>query len=207
MSTIVLSEQQRRMLLFESVTNDIENVKKHSEKLSEKIYNEIKQQYSFDFKILLTWSSSIGGFLTPLSQLINGEIPEVSTTDSYLILAGVVFTVLFQNESNFKKIKNILKEKGLYETFLVVKEKALNLKSSLFKLLSSLNITVNTISGIIAYSFLIPVIPILMQFATSHTISDEDILELAKRVSAWGLTILSSNTLKNIFTKLINKLN
>ena len=76
-----------------------------------------------------------------------------------------------------------------------------------FNFLSGLNITVNTMSGIIAYSFLIPIIPILLQIATSHTITDDEILELSKRVSAWGLTIISSKTLKNIFEKILKKFN
>ena len=77
MSKIILSEQQRKMILIESVSNDIEETQKNSEKLSEKIYTEIKGQLSFDFKILLTWSTAIGGFLTPLTQLIKGENPEL----------------------------------------------------------------------------------------------------------------------------------
>ena len=47
MSKIILSEQQRKMILIESVSNDIEETQKNSEKLSEKIYTEIKGQLSF----------------------------------------------------------------------------------------------------------------------------------------------------------------
>jgi len=205
MSTLILSESQRKLLIIESVSNDLENVKNNSEDLVKKIYSEIKGSLSLDFKLLLTWSSAIGGFLTPLSQLINGEMPELSSTDKSLILIGVVFSVIFQNSENFKKIKNSLKEKGLYENFLIVKEKALDLKSTFLNFLSGLNITVNTMSGIIAYSFLIPTIPILLQIANTHSVTDAEILELSKRVAAWGITIVSSKTLKNIFDKILKK--
>ncbi len=205
MSTLILSESQRRLLIIESVSNDLENVKNNSQDLIKKIYSEVKGNLSLDFKLLLTWSSAIGGFLTPLSQLIDGQMPELTSTDKSLILIGVVFSVIFQNSDNLKKIKNSLKEKGLYENFLIVKEKASDLKSTFLNFLSGLNITVNAMSGIIAYSFLIPIIPILLQIATSHSITDDEILELTKRVSAWGLTIISSKTLKNIFEKILKK--
>jgi predicted nucleic acid-binding OB-fold protein len=207
MSKIILSEQQRRMILIESVSNDIEETQKNSEKLSEKIYTEIKGQLSFDFKILLTWSTAIGGFLTPLTQLIKGENPELSEMDSYLILCGVVFTVLFQNKENFKLIKDELVKRGIYETFLHIKDKALDLKKSFFSFLSGLNITTHTMAGIVAYSFLIPIVPVLMQLSSGDSLSPEDIAEIVKRVSAWGLTIVSANTLKNVITKIISKFN
>lgn len=207
MSKIILSEQQRKMILIESVSNDIEDVQKHSEKLSEKIYSEIKNQLSFDFKILLTWSTAIGGFLTPLTQLIKGENPELSEMDSYLILCGVVFTVLFQNKENFKLIKDELVKRGIYDTFLHIKDKALDLRKTFFSFLSGLNITTHTMSGIVAYSFLIPIVPILMQLSSGESLSPDDISEIVKRVSAWGLTIVSANTLKNVITKIISKFN
>lgn len=207
MSTLILSESQRKLLIIESVANDIEKVKNHSENLVDKIYKDVKGSLSLDFKLLLTWSSAIGGFLTPLSQLIDGQMPELSSTDKSLILIGVIFSVIFQNAENFKKIKESLKEKGLYDNFLIVKEKASDLKSTFLNFLNGLNITVNTMSGIIAYSFLIPIIPILLQIATTHSVSNDEIIELSKRVAAWGLTIVSSKTLKNIFDKIFKKFN
>ena len=71
--------------------------------------------------------------------------------DSYLILCGVVFTVLFQNKENFKLIKDELVKRGIYETFLHIKDKALDLKKSFFSFLSGLNITTHTMAGIVAY--------------------------------------------------------
>jgi len=207
MSILILSESQRKLLIIESVANDIEKVKNHSENLVDKIYKDVKGSLSLDFKLLLTWSSAIGGFLTPLSQLIDGQMPELSSTDKSLILIGVIFSVIFQNVENFKKIKESLKEKGLYDNFLIVKEKALDLKSTFLNFLSGLNITVSTMSGIIAYSFLIPIIPILLQIATTHSVSNDEIMELSKRVAAWGLTIVSSKTLKNVFDKIFKKFN
>lgn len=205
MSKIVLNEQQRRLLIIESVSNDLESTKNESENLVEKIYSDVKGSLSLDFRLLLTWSTAIGGFLTPLSKLIDGEMPEVSSADKSLILIGVVFSVIFQNSENFKKIKNLLVEKNLYENFLIVKEKAINLKNVFLNFLSGLNITVNTMSGIIAYSFLIPIVPILLQLASSQTITDEDVMELSKRIVAWGMTIVGSKTLKNILDKILKK--
>ena len=114
---------------------------------------------------------------------------------------------LFQNKENLKLIKDELVKRGIYETFLHIKDKALDLKKSFFSFLSGLNITTHTMAGIVAYSFLIPIVPVLMQLSSGESLSPDDISEIVKRVSAWGLTIVSANTLKNVITKIISKFN
>jgi hypothetical protein len=202
--SIFISESQRKILIFESVKDDIKSEQTKSSSLVERIINDIKSHLYFDFKFVLTWSTTIGGFIGPLSQLIDGEYPSLTNTEKSLILGGIIFQVLFQNDKNIIELLKVIKDKGLMPIYDKVLEKANNLKSSLLNFLSGLNITLKTTSSIIAYTFLIPIIPILYQLSTQG-ISDDQIVELAKRITSWGVTIVSTNTISNIFQKILEK--
>ena len=202
--SIYISESQRKILIFESVKDDIESEQIKSSSLVEKIIDDIKSHLYFDFKFVLTWSTTIGGFIGPLSQFLNGEYPNISDTEKSLILGGIIFQVLFQNDKNIIELMKVIKEKGLTEIYNVVLGKAKDLKNSFLNFLNGLNITLKTTSSIIAYTFIIPRIPILYQLST-HGISDEQLVELTKRISAWGITIASTNTISNIVSKILEK--
>jgi predicted transcriptional regulator len=100
---VYITDLQRRKLILESASNDIENISNESKKLGESILDEVKKQTNLDLGILLSWSASIGGFMSPLNDIIQGKFPEFSDSDRFLVLSGLLFSVLYQNKKFFNR--------------------------------------------------------------------------------------------------------
>lgn len=114
---VYITDLQRKKLIIESISNDIEDVSNESKKLGDSILDEVKKQTNLDLGILLSWSASIGGFMSPLNDIIQGKFPEFSDSDRFLILSGLLFSVLYQNKKYFNEIKDRLVQNGLYQFF------------------------------------------------------------------------------------------
>jgi hypothetical protein len=82
--------------------------------------------------------------------------------------------------------------------------KSYDLRESLFSFLESLNITFSKVSNMIAYAFIIPITPLLFNVATMDLTSEQMDL-LAKGVSHWGATIVSSKMLYRIVKGMIKR--
>ncbi len=87
---------------------------------------------------MLTWGAAIGGFMGPIMQWLNGQVPELTEKDSSLIAAGIASVIFFQERNFTKSIIKKIKEDGLEEPFKLGAIKANQLKTVLAGFLKSL---------------------------------------------------------------------
>lgn len=205
MKTIIITEQQRRLILSEMANEEMDKTIGENDKLIKRIAKEASEQINFDLKILGTFSMSIGGLLGPVEKFLSGEFPEFSTMDISLILAGIGFQYIIDNKKPLSLLLQKIKEKGLYGAYKIGLEKTELLKDSFLSFVESLGVSIKKTSNIIGYTFLIPLIPLLYQMSTSGHFEQNQIFEVIKRLSGFVALNIGGISLKQLLSLIVKR--
>lgn len=202
----VIGESQRKELLKESVLSDLENTLSGLKDFGIKTLRDTAKMLGFDVKFLLTWSATIGGFMGPLTDFVMGENPDISREEVSTIVIGACAFLFYNNKELGEKIYSVIKEKGLSEIFKKTLDKGDELKKALKLFLKSIGVTVQNMTHVAAFTFLVPVVGHLTTLMSSGVLTDSDLDDAAKRVVAAGATYFSASFIKNLFEKISNKM-
>jgi hypothetical protein len=201
---IIITESQYKYILLEERSNGIGSTLKDLKSFTTKVLKSTEKQVGLDFEFLFTWGSTIGGFINPISDFIREEEINISDTDLFLILTGIILTYFSSNKKYLNKILLKIKENGLVSIFDKALSKSENLERVFLSFMDSLGVTIHKLSNMIAYAFLIPLIPDLYELSTSN-LSDTDLGEITKRILSFGGITLSGITVKEIIKKIIKR--
>jgi hypothetical protein len=111
---------------------DQDEIKKSYNELYEMLYTDektVKKQFGIDLEFLLTWGTTIGGLVKPVSDFIKGTYPELSDTNLALICTGVILTYFTNNKKLLSEVIEKIKENGLIFEFDLMLEKSGKLKT------------------------------------------------------------------------------
>lgn len=205
MRTIIITEQQRRVILQEMAKNEIDKTIGENDKLLKRIAKEASEQINFDLKILGTFSLSIGGLMGPVEQFLSGEFPEFSPMERSLILAGIAIQYVLDNKKPLSLLLSKIKEKGLYDAYKVALEKTELLKDSFLSFVESLGVSVKKTTNIIGYTFLIPLVPLIYQISTSGDFNENQIYEVIKRLSGFVALNVGGISLKELLNLIVKR--
>jgi uncharacterized membrane protein len=203
--TILITESQKKTLLYESVNEEFTDIIKRNYDFVKDVVSQASEQMGMNLQFLVTWGASIGGFIGPLNEFIQGRFPELTEEQITLILTGIIATYYIDNKKLVVKILNEIKSKGIMGEFTSVLRKSSQLKETFVEFINSLNITLHKVTNIMSYAFLIPLIPIIYNSAVNQVISSSDVKEIALRISAFGLLTVSGIAVKELFSKLIKR--
>jgi uncharacterized membrane protein len=203
--TILITESQKKTLLYESVNEEFTDIIKRNYDFVKDVVTQASEQMGVNLQFLITWGASIGGFIGPLNEFIQGRFPELTEEQITLILTGIIATYYIDNKKMVVKILNEIKSKGIMGEFTSVLRKSSQLKETFVEFVNSLNITLHKVTNIMSYAFLIPLIPIIYNSAVNQVISSSDVKEIALRISAFGLLTVSGIAVKELFSKLIKR--
>lgn len=205
MKTIIITEQQRRFILMEMANEEMDRTIGENDKLMKRIAKEASKQINFDLTILGTFSLSIGGLMGPVEQFLSGEYPSFSTMERSLILAGVAIQYIIDNKKPLKLLINKIKENGLYDAYKQSLDKTELLKDSFLSFVESLGVSIKKTSNIIGYTFLIPLVPLIYQIATSGDFNENQIYEVVKRLSGFVALNVGGISLKQLLHLIVQR--
>jgi hypothetical protein len=178
---------------------------KQNYEFAKNVINQTSEQIGLNLQFLITWGASIGGFVGPLNEFIQGKFPDLSEMEVSLILTGIIATYYIDNKKLVAKILNEIKGLGLMGEFTSVLRKSSQLKETFIQFIESLNITLHKVTNIMSYAFIIPIIPLIYNSAVNMSIDSKDVKELALRIGAFGLLTVSGIVVKELFSKLIKR--
>jgi hypothetical protein len=202
----LITESQFNYLVENKDTDIIEKNISELESFSKKIYSDAKIKFGIDLKLLLTWGTAVGGLVAPLDNFIKTSDLSVTDDQASLILIGIITTLFFDNEELFSKVYTKIKEEGIEKQFMTVLRKGQDLKKSFINFLLSLNISINNISGLIRYSFLIPIISDLQNYVSDVSDVTETAKMISARILASGAVLVSSDILYQLIRRILRKL-
>lgn len=169
---IVITENQYRKIILESVNKKLISKMNKLKKFFNDIVKETKTQVGLDLGFLVTWGTTIGGFVHPITEFISGKYPELTNTDIALLSTGIILTYFTSNKEMLSKVLKKIKESNLTLQFDTMLDAARRLKTAFVNFIDSLAIPVAKISNMMAYTFLIPIIPELYETAQGNNLID-----------------------------------
>ena len=201
---LILTESQFIKLLKEQQEKEISGIFEKSRDFTKKFLKDVKKQYGIDFTFLLTWGSVIGGFVGPISDYMEDRYSNLSESDITLICFGITLTFFSSNKEKLHKVLEIIKEKKLITFFDRAMIKSYELRDAMFNFLDSLNITFSKVSNMIAYTFLIPLVPLLKDISDLD-LSEQQVNLIVTGVSHYTGGIFASNLLTTLIDKIIKR--
>ena len=205
-TTILITEQQRRRLIIESINNEVNENIEENLNLFKQISKFSSNEFSNNLGFLITWGAGIGGFMSPVFDFLSGKYPNLSEKDVYLILLGVLGTVFMNGKDFISDVLKKINENGLVNEFKTSLDKAKDLKSTFVSFLKSIDINVGSIMTMLSYAFMIPALGPIINFIQSGGVSYDEVKLLVSALGMSSLVTLSSKTLSEFFKKLIRKL-
>jgi len=203
--TVVINESQKKVLVTESITDELIGVLKTNYETVKNIIEETSKEFGGHFNILISWGATIGGLIEPLSRFIRGNYSGLSDTELSIILTGVIAIFFQDNKSKIKKVIEIIKEKGLEEPFKAALLKSEEFKNAFLSFFGSLNLHLHKVTNLMSYAFLAPILFYLAQYATSGEIDNTTVKEITDRLMASGLLTVSSIGLRNSISQILKR--
>ena len=201
----LISESQLRTILMEQDKSKMSTYMKQLHSFTNDIVNRAMKTYSINLKMLLTWSTSVGGLMMPLDNWIKNGNFNLSEEQTALILSGVAFIMFFEGRAGIKTIMRKIKEEGIENEFNSVLSKTRKLKIAFEEFLWSLKFSMGTTLDTVAYSFLIPIAVDIYQAATRVTDITEATTLIVERLLASGVVAVGKEILSTLIRKLIKK--
>ena len=201
---IILTESQYIKVLQESKENAMSDIFTDSKNFTKKIIKDVKKQFGIDFVFLGTWGSVIGGFVGPVSKYMSGRYPNLTETDITLISFGIILTFFSSNKEKLREVLELIKEKKLITFFDRALSKSYDLRDALFGFLESLNLTFSKVSNMIAYTFLVPLVPILKDIA-DLSVGEKQINLIAMGIGHYLGGIFTSHMVYMLVKKIIER--
>lgn len=201
----LITENQLRIIITESQESKIQDKIESSYSFAKNLIKHVKSTRNLNLTFLSTWGAAMGGFIKPLSDFIVKGNFDITKEQIAVILVGVGLSYYGQNKDEFKKVYDIIKKEGLTDIFEKVLIKAEDLKTSFIRFMKSLNISFGTVTEMMHYAFLIPIIGDLQSLSMgSSDILTTSIL-IAKRILASEVILHSGSFLSEIINKILKK--
>ena len=116
---IIITENQRRMILTESVGEEMGEIVKNSEAKVEKLVTEAKSQMGLNLQFLLTWGAGIGGVIGPVESFVRGEFNGLSEENILLIIVSVISIHFFDKHTTYFYTNNLITFISLNTSYIV----------------------------------------------------------------------------------------
>lgn len=201
---IMINETQKR-LITESINDRIKNIQEESVNITKQVIESTATQTGINLSMLLTWGASIGGFISPVIQWLQGKNPELSDMDISLIMTAVIAVIFYDNKKVIIDLVSEIKKRGLEDYFKNSLKKSIDLKNTLVNFLKSLNISSFNLLSMLSYAFLVPLLQIFYNMAHEGHFNSHDAEMIAKAVASFGLITVGSNYLKVLIEKILNR--
>lgn len=167
---VILTEEQYRMVITEGVKEHIENKLKQSYDFAKDVINGAQEQLGLSFRFLLTYGAGIGSVMRPVTDYLKGNYSGLSETEIQGLAIAAISLVFF-NAKDYIKIYKKTKEDGLIEELSDAVSFTEKLKDRLSRILDVLGVSIYTGLDIIAYSFLLPILPALLDLLKNPDMS------------------------------------
>ena len=202
---IYITESQKKALILEKQNEQIGETLKNNENFAKEVLQNTTKQTGLDFKFLFTWGAGIGAFLEPVSDFVKGEFPNMSEPSMYLLLASVFCTIFIESFDVTKILINKIKQKDLKSEFTSTFKKAYELKTVFVQFLESLGVSMSKLVNMLSYTFIIPILSILLNLTQTGTMNSSDIKELSIRLASFGVLTLSSKGISVFLKKIFER--
>jgi hypothetical protein len=212
---IIITENQKKLILNEIHLNDISDKIKSIVNKSTKTYNKLinniddifgktKTEIKSQFQFLFTWGAGIAGFIGPVEEFIRGQYPTLDEKEISLILIGVISTLFVEGNKRIKKeIEDKIEDYNLTDVYESVKEKSETLKNTFKLFIESVGGAISTMISMLSYTFILPLLTQFYDLAIKGV--EMNITEFATRIISFTTLTITPKIIEKIIPRIINK--
>lgn len=200
---IIVNESQYKKLLFEETSKNGLDKLKELKTFFNDLMKNVKKQIGLDLGFLATWGVTIAGFVRPIAEFMEGNYPNLTQTEIALLSTGIILTYYQSNKEPLLNVLNKIKEKGLIQEFDHMLEKAELLKNTFINFIDSLAIPMSRIANMLAYTFLIPLVPELYEMAQGY--GQMELKEFAMRIIMFLGVTFTGNLIKKVIKAIVDR--
>ena len=201
---IIINETQYRKVLLETAKKSIEGESEKNKNLIKRIVSDVKKDFNLDLKFILTYSVTIGGLVGPVYEIMRGNLPDLSDSELSLITVGTIMTYYYNNYELLNRILILIRDNRLINEFNLMLDKTETLKTAFYEFIKSVGITFSSISNVLAFTFLLGVLKVLLTFAESN-FTDMEMDKFIIGLSGYFTTLASKSTVEQIISKMIKR--
>ena len=201
---VLISENQYKSIILESPRKQINSDLNKLKNFAEEVIGKFQEDTGIQFRLLFTWGAAVGGILSPLNDFIEKGNFELNSFQSASILVATASILFGENSRLIKQIISKIKKDGIEEIFDIVLEKGNQLKQTFLDFIESLNVTMYTMTNIMSYAFLIPILPMIWEISNNGG-DVKDAKDIATRLLSFGLTSVTGAFLKTLISKIIKR--
>ena len=201
---IVITESQKSIILSENIGLGINNKLKDMKIFTKNVLNSTKNQTGLDLKFLLTWGSTIGGFMGPIARYMEDKSPSLTDADIALISTGIILTYYNENKEKLIKVLDKIEERKLISEFDDALSIADVLKNKFLNFIESLGVTISSIGNMMAYTFLIPLLPEIYSLVQDNG-KNVDVNMMVERIMNYGIVTASAIFVKELVIKIVER--
>jgi len=201
---IIITESQKSIILAENTGSKMGRKMKDMMTFTKNILTSAKKQTGLDLGFLLTLGATIGGFMGPIARYMEDRNPTLTDADVALISVGIILTYYNENKEKLGKVLDLIKEKKLIGEFDDALSVADNLKNTFLSFIESLGVTISSIGNMMAYTFLIPILPEIYDLVQGSG-NNVDIDLMIERIMNYGVVTVSSIFMRELIMKLVDR--
>lgn len=197
---IVLTESQYNKILLEGYNEKVGNTLMKMQEFSTNVVRDASTQLKFDFRFLVTYGAGIGAILQSVFEYLDGNFNGL--TDTQIAgLAVMAVGIVFFEDKDLKEQISKLSEMGLDSELAQAVSFTDKLKSKFTHLLKLLGMSIHRLSNIVSYSFLIPILSIVIGVVTTHGADSTQFQTLIESLLTSGLIAVEGVALRDILMK------
>jgi len=202
---VLVTEQQYKTLLTEGFKDKLDNVFGHYERLVDKVIKDVVDQYKLSGKFALTYGAGIGAIMEPISKYLHNEFVELEPWQiSSLVIAAISIT--FFEGKEYYQLKKELSNEGLDDELNSAVSKAESLKSKFADMLNILGLSVYKGMDVISYSFLLPILGMIINVVTTFGFKSVEFATLVQALITSGVITTSAVVIRDVLQKIASAL-
>lgn len=197
---VVLTEEQYRRILKEGYNEKIGSSLMKLHDFSKKVVGDAAHQLKFDFRFLVSYGAGIGAILQSVFEYLDGNFNGLTDTQIAGLAVMSVGVVFFENK-DLKSALSKIHEMGLTDELDQAVTYTDKLKSKFSYLLKLLGMSIHRVSNIVSYSFLIPILSIVIDIVTKHGVDSSQFQMLIESLLTSGLIAVEGVALRDVLLK------
>ena len=197
---VVLTESQYKKILLEGYKGKVGNTLMKMHEFSTKVVADAAHQLKFDFRFLVSYGAGIGAILQSVFEYLDGNFNGLSDAQIAGLAVMAVGVVFFENK-DLKSALSKVNDMGLTDELDQAVTYTDKLKSKFSYLLKLLGMSIHRVSNIVSYSFLIPILSIVIDIVTKHGVDSTQFQMLIESLLTSGLIAVEGVALRDVLLK------
>lgn len=193
---VILTENQYKRLIKENFTSIIKDIVGNVGNFTLKVIKDASQQLKFDFRFLLTYGAGIGAILKSVYDYLQDNFVGLTNNEIAGLTVMAVAVVFYENK-DLKELTSKLDPSKLNTAV----SKTTDIKNRFKNLLKVIGLSTHRTSNIISYSFLVPVLSILIEVVTKHGINSQQFDMLVEALTTSVAVAIPGVAIRDILFK------